>query len=144
MIRRPPRSTRTDTLFPYTTLFRSRHAKDDADSADTRARLDAVLALEGQLSRPAELLSSGYGLPQRAERKALAAQAAQRAQRLREQGKRLHRDARSLLPRRQREALAAIAANIPLTRSPLPHLHPHSRRTDLDRTPALPSAGVTP
>src|SRR3546814_1275684 len=28
MIRRPPRSTRTDTLFPYTTLFRS--------SADTR------------------------------------------------------------------------------------------------------------
>src|SRR3546814_20585423 len=28
MIRRPPRSTRTDTLFPYTTLFRSRHAAD--------------------------------------------------------------------------------------------------------------------
>src|SRR3546814_6397518 len=26
MIRRPPRSTRTDTLFPYTTLFRSTHA----------------------------------------------------------------------------------------------------------------------
>src|SRR3546814_2841231 len=26
MIRRPPRSTRTDTLFPYTTLFRSRFA----------------------------------------------------------------------------------------------------------------------
>src|SRR3546814_3657545 len=28
MIRRPPRSTRTDTLFPYTTLFRS--VRDDA------------------------------------------------------------------------------------------------------------------
>src|SRR3546814_8294094 len=30
MIRRPPRSTRTDTLFPYTTLFRSHevHAPD--------------------------------------------------------------------------------------------------------------------
>src|SRR3546814_5866395 len=27
MIRRPPRSTRTDTLFPYTTLFRS-HSRD--------------------------------------------------------------------------------------------------------------------
>src|SRR3546814_8785810 len=27
MIRRPPRSTRTDTLFPYTTLFRSSHAE---------------------------------------------------------------------------------------------------------------------
>src|SRR3546814_9959207 len=29
MICRPPRSTRTDTLFPYTTLFRSRPASDD-------------------------------------------------------------------------------------------------------------------
>src|SRR3546814_19520898 len=28
MIRRPPRSTRTDTLFPYTTLFRSRSSFD--------------------------------------------------------------------------------------------------------------------
>src|SRR3546814_4230872 len=30
MIRRPPRSTRTDTLFPYTTLFRSLRADDAA------------------------------------------------------------------------------------------------------------------
>src|SRR3546814_1706421 len=30
MIRRPPRSTRTDTLFPYTTLFRSQPAAADA------------------------------------------------------------------------------------------------------------------
>src|SRR3546814_13391799 len=29
MIRRPPRSTRTDTRFPYTTLFRSRNAVED-------------------------------------------------------------------------------------------------------------------
>src|SRR3546814_19098573 len=28
MIRRPPRSTRTDTLFPYTTLFRSRRCEE--------------------------------------------------------------------------------------------------------------------
>src|SRR3546814_5388597 len=28
MIRRPPRSTRTDTLFPYTTLFRSHQSAD--------------------------------------------------------------------------------------------------------------------
>src|SRR3546814_16703336 len=28
MIRRPPRSTRTDTLFPYTTLFRSRAGRE--------------------------------------------------------------------------------------------------------------------
>src|SRR3546814_4911957 len=40
MIRRPPRSTRTDTLFPYTTLFRS----------GNEARFDALLAGEaGQL-----------------------------------------------------------------------------------------------
>src|SRR3546814_12001468 len=53
MIRRPPRSTRTDTLFPYTTLFRSlaeivssieippeEMAKpDNAVGADTLARL---------------------------------------------------------------------------------------------------------
>src|SRR3546814_18129620 len=31
MIRRPPRSTRTDTLFPYTTLFRSRFGLRLAD-----------------------------------------------------------------------------------------------------------------
>src|SRR3546814_20455661 len=31
MIRRPPRSTRTDTLFPYTTLFRSDRAAHSAD-----------------------------------------------------------------------------------------------------------------
>src|SRR3546814_4495193 len=34
MIRRPPRSTRTDTLFPYTTLFRSPLAKLDRGKAD--------------------------------------------------------------------------------------------------------------
>src|SRR3546814_7306627 len=32
MIRRPPRSTRTDTLFPYTTLFRSETFRDQAEA----------------------------------------------------------------------------------------------------------------
>src|SRR3546814_1014845 len=36
MIRRPPRSTRTDTLFPYTTLFRSQRPR--CRQADTNAR----------------------------------------------------------------------------------------------------------
>src|SRR3546814_6513272 len=35
MIRRPPRSTRTDTLFPYTTLFRS-DARSGRDRASRR------------------------------------------------------------------------------------------------------------
>src|SRR3546814_9794969 len=33
MIRRPPRSTRTDTLFPYPTLFRSQQPRDLAERA---------------------------------------------------------------------------------------------------------------
>src|SRR3546814_4461485 len=46
MIRRPPRSTRTDTLFPYTTLFRSQHryhrTKDDETVDPERKILDVV------------------------------------------------------------------------------------------------------
>src|SRR3546814_5254306 len=38
MIRRPPRSTRTDTLFPYTTLFRSAGAGAWARRLDACAR----------------------------------------------------------------------------------------------------------
>src|SRR3546814_5582151 len=34
-IRRPPRSTRTDTLFPYTTLFRSRGVREDSVAPPT-------------------------------------------------------------------------------------------------------------
>src|SRR3546814_15243508 len=34
MIRRPPRSTRTDTLFPYTTLFRSEERGDDDEDPE--------------------------------------------------------------------------------------------------------------
>src|SRR3546814_1846611 len=37
MIRRPPRSTRTDTLFPYTTLFRSRPARSWSPPARSRS-----------------------------------------------------------------------------------------------------------
>src|SRR3546814_13883214 len=36
MLRRPPRSTRTDTLFPYTTLFRSPAAKYEFNGTGTR------------------------------------------------------------------------------------------------------------
>src|SRR3546814_17667160 len=41
MIRRPPRSTRTDTLFPYTTLFRSAHALVDIEEDDEEDERDA-------------------------------------------------------------------------------------------------------
>src|SRR3546814_6991656 len=39
MIRRPPRSTRTDTLFPYTTLFRSLLIREDGPQAVAGDRL---------------------------------------------------------------------------------------------------------
>src|SRR3546814_1539416 len=46
MIRRPPRSTRTDTLFPYTTLFRSVTYKKDYRTYDKE---------RGQLEQPSQL-----------------------------------------------------------------------------------------
>src|SRR3546814_12715622 len=49
MIRRPPRSTRTDTLFPYTTLFRSHdRAIDD---------LKAFISANGMAFRTPETLA---------------------------------------------------------------------------------------
>src|SRR3546814_848437 len=53
MIRRPPRSTRTDTLFPYTTLFRSR-PRLACRSTGQRRKVNVALpettsALKGQL-----------------------------------------------------------------------------------------------
>src|SRR3546814_17811195 len=42
MIRLPPRSTRTDTLFPYTTLFRSELEKVDIDVSDKAAMQDGA------------------------------------------------------------------------------------------------------
>src|SRR3546814_5633605 len=45
MILRPPRSTRTDTLFPYTTLFRSLD-RPDAIEARHRGNDDHIVAFE--------------------------------------------------------------------------------------------------
>src|SRR3546814_3851957 len=44
MIRRPPRSTRTDTLFPYTTLFRSFASQVDVYKSPTADMLESGLA----------------------------------------------------------------------------------------------------
>src|SRR3546814_9318864 len=52
MIRRPPRSTRTDTLFPYTTLFRS----------DPDRRRRRMVERQGHL-RPAGEARAGHGFP---------------------------------------------------------------------------------
>src|SRR3546814_7605839 len=58
MIRRPPRSTRTDTLFPYTTLFRSSRPAASVAADHRRARRGAArpfadrLALNRRRSQP--------------------------------------------------------------------------------------------
>src|SRR3546814_18587783 len=68
MLRQPPRSTRTDTLFPYTTLFRSdldagserelvTRDRGPDDLAD-QPRLDAVLG-QGALEQPAPVADRG-------------------------------------------------------------------------------------
>src|SRR3546814_19446565 len=73
MIRRPPRSTRTDTLFPYTTLFRSgqqagqdipRSVGDDARGvprrgANARFRAGAASSSIGHGPKPAWTDASG-------------------------------------------------------------------------------------
>src|SRR3546814_4747249 len=61
MLRRPPRSTRTDSLFPYTTLFRSFAI---ADAADRRVDLGDQLALaiaRAQFDRPVGLARRAIG-----------------------------------------------------------------------------------
>src|SRR3546814_8837786 len=53
MIRRPPRSTRTDTLVPDTTLFRSSEAEGDGD--DEEKELDEAAGVIELTSNLAEL-----------------------------------------------------------------------------------------
>src|SRR3546814_1220322 len=75
MIRRPPRSTRTDTLFPYTTLFRSLErwrvlaidwlSPDQlgAGSVSSEDQADALAALLGELgiAQAHAFIGSSYG-----------------------------------------------------------------------------------
>src|SRR3546814_6766036 len=56
MIRRPPRSTRTDTLFPYTTLFRSGPELAGWDG------YDLVIAADGVNSRVRDRYAEHFGV----------------------------------------------------------------------------------
>src|SRR3546814_19613125 len=91
MIRRPPRSTPTDTLFPYTTLFRSQHRSGLADEVVVGERRDdgelvvAVVlahALVGEAAHcrvvaPLQSLEVGLAL-QRARRVAIVGRSEER------------------------------------------------------------------
>src|SRR3546814_6202514 len=58
MIRRPPRSTRTDTLFPYATLFRSRQILTQFSDLGLAAPILGALAAKGY-SSPTPIQSGG-------------------------------------------------------------------------------------
>src|SRR3546814_10819601 len=63
MIRRPPRSTRTDTLFPYTTLFRSAPSCGMAWRASSRgARRSAGRRSEEHTSELQSLMRISYAV----------------------------------------------------------------------------------
>src|SRR3546814_13948867 len=66
MIRRPPRSTRTDTLFPYTTLFRSPAPRDvhATDAPDTR--LEDAAAIGGSGGADPDHVARDHAGPRRA------------------------------------------------------------------------------
>src|SRR3546814_5665904 len=63
MIRRPPRSTRTDTLFPYTTLFRSLQHRADLVVGQSRMGMNHRLVelVVGHLSRLAQRDLADHG-----------------------------------------------------------------------------------
>src|SRR3546814_5756152 len=54
MIRRPPISTRIDTLFPYTTLFRSKELRDRQPSTETQHSPGDRPQQRGSRRRPRE------------------------------------------------------------------------------------------
>src|SRR3546814_19643390 len=63
MIRRPPRSTRTDTLFPYTTLFRSRTGHIHRPDGPLAKHQPASRHLRGKISM--ESSDQGRTMPER-------------------------------------------------------------------------------
>src|SRR3546814_12239091 len=73
MIRRPPRSTRTDTLFPYTTLFRSGLQRPEQGAADRNAadRTDARQRLARQPHHPRRVAAQAEGVDARRLRSAI-------------------------------------------------------------------------
>src|SRR3546814_7350294 len=59
MIRRPPRSTRTDTLFPYTTLFRSTYISCLGKPARPASALTATASVGDSTAASANAAASG-------------------------------------------------------------------------------------
>src|SRR3546814_8987895 len=114
MIRRPPRSTRTDTLFPYTTLFRSTGARQGWQKAEVPLEEGAGRRLEHQAGSqgaedalgeaPAERRRAGVN-------RACLRGGAGAQDRLLAAGRR-PADSRCAPPRRRRSALCRLAGEV--------------------------------
>src|SRR3546814_13167535 len=63
MRRRPPRSTRTDTLFPYTTLFRSTGGSNVQFAIDPADGRMVIIEMNPRVSRSSALASKATGFP---------------------------------------------------------------------------------
>src|SRR3546814_14336240 len=62
MLRRPPRSTRTDTLFPDTTLFRSSSVTNSADGEIFGERAAIALSSGGTIDNAGTLTGNNIGV----------------------------------------------------------------------------------
>jgi len=87
-------------------------AHQDARMRETGQTLQAMQALTGFLSRPAELLGEGYGLPQPAEWQPLLTRSGERHRQLRQLSATLDQDLRELLQPARRAELAATEHNL--------------------------------
>ncbi|NQD91221.1 DUF4105 domain-containing protein [Pseudomonas sp. CrR25] len=85
--------------------------------------LEQILANSGFLSRPAELLDGGYGLPQAAEWQRLEAESRARQEQLRQLSDDLDREVRQLLEPQRLAELRATETNLAELRSQLRTLH---------------------
>ncbi|WP_318652095.1 DUF4105 domain-containing protein [Pseudomonas sp. PDM14] len=99
---------------------RENHQPGFASADDT---LRQILANSGFLSRPAEMLDAGYGLPQSAEWQRLQAQSSERQQTLRRLSDELDQEVRRLLQPERRAEIEAGEANLALLASHLRELH---------------------
>ncbi|MCY1429119.1 hypothetical protein D9M71_450230 [compost metagenome] len=82
-----------------------------------------MLANSGFLSRPAEMLQGGYGLPQSAEWQNLEAESSSRQQTMRKLSVDLDREVRSLLEPQRMAELNATEANLKQIGAHLRQLH---------------------
>src|SRR3546814_5733178 len=64
MIRRPPRSTRTDTSFPYTTLFRARSKGKSADEKQLQSVADDSIPPVRVITSPELPRHASHPIPQ--------------------------------------------------------------------------------